>query len=151
MGHGKTTVEPVRIHVAFCILTSCYFLSHFLYQYLNARLGRQSPIAVLVALVNFASFLGVATILSGALMRSHGLLARWARINGYQVVSNKMYPKNHPFRESSRMQVPFYVHLVDTGGKERHCWVLCGHMWYGSWVEQTEVHWDSDKKLLDEL
>ena len=75
--------------------------------------------------------------------RSEDIISRWAKENGYEVISAKLrlWPGPFLFRRTEGQTV-FRVHVRDGSGRERHGWLRCGGWVFGLLSNEAKVDWD---------
>ena len=75
--------------------------------------------------------------------RSRVIIDRWAKENGYAVISANLRLWPGPFvLRRTEGQTVFRVHVRDATGLERHGWVRCGSLMLGLMSDQATVQWD---------
>jgi hypothetical protein len=82
--------------------------------------------------------------LSWYVTRSRGVLRKWARDNGVEIVASRFCFFNGPFIvTSTKGQAVYYVTVRDPSGGERSGWVRCGGFFVGMLSDSAVVKWDS--------
>jgi hypothetical protein len=77
--------------------------------------------------------------------RANYLLKKWARDNGFELLSASFRPiRKGPYMWSSRGQAVFRVEARDVEGRTRQGWVRCGRWLTGVYSNQVEHRWDED-------
>ncbi len=75
--------------------------------------------------------------------RAEEIVTRWARENGYEIVSSgRCWFWKGPFFWSSKSQEVYYVTVRTPDDQLRRGWVRCGGWFLGVLSDQAEVRWD---------
>jgi len=76
--------------------------------------------------------------------RAEAILQRWARDNGYEIVSKeyRWFRRGPFFWWTSKGQEVFYVTIRTMDGRHRRGWVRCGGWLLGVFSDQADVQWD---------
>ena len=76
--------------------------------------------------------------------RTRSMLDRWAKENGYRIVSSKVRRfALHPFfLTTSSAQSILRIHAVDRRGQLRSGWARCGHFVAGLLTDDVSIRWD---------
>ena len=76
--------------------------------------------------------------------RAEDILTRWARENGYEIVSSerRAFRRGPLFFTTSEDQEVYYVTVRLADGQLRRGWVRCGSWFAGLWSDQAKVEWD---------
>lgn len=97
------------------------------------------PVAVILAVL-----LLMVIIIVWRALRSHGLLARWAEENGYQVLhqEHRLLRRGPYFFRATDDQTVYYVVVTDRYGRERRGYVRLGGWFLGLFSDQVDVRWE---------
>ncbi|HUW59333.1 MAG TPA: hypothetical protein VMZ92_22050 [Planctomycetota bacterium] len=76
--------------------------------------------------------------------RAETILARWARRNGYQILSRRwlMFGGRAFWWRKAQHHMVYHVTIRDAEGRVRRAWVRCGSWPLGLLSDHVTVEWD---------